>query len=390
MHVSKLNSNSIEPYRLFFPLGVAYAFAGVSVWLFYLAGWIPYPGAYHSNWMIGGFLLSFACGFLMTAVPKFTGAGACTNLELGLGVLLVLGNLISPLFMAALLFFLIFYFARRFIERTYAPPPHFIFVGLGLLLGLVGSIGIALELDPLLAFRVLFFQGIMVSFIIGIGARLVRVLLGYAPSPLVQIKNSIRAGDRGFSSWFAAESKKSITVNFLLLALGFVFEFFPALREVGRFLRAAALGWIAFSAWKLHRFPKDRGVLSWGLWVSCWLLFFGAIANPFAGGYAMHILHLVYIGGFGVMALLVASRVILSHGGFDIELERRSKLLACTVALGALAAVTRMSAPFLGAGYERHLGYAAFCWTLAISLWGAWMILKLWKKDANSILATRV
>jgi len=383
----------IEPYRVFFPIGAAYAFGGVAVWLFYLAGWIAYPGAYHSTWMIGGFLLSFACGFLLTAVPKFTGGTECTPLELGLALLLVLGNSISPAFMPFLFIFLILFFGRRFFHRTFAPPPHFVFVGLGLLLGLVGSTGMALVdygLDPS-AFRVLFFQGIMLCFMIGIGARLVRVLLGYAPSPLLKISKNIHTDDRGFSAWFAAESKKSIALNFLLLLCGFIFEFFPNLREIGRFLRAGVIAWIAFSAWQLHRFPKDRGILAWGLWSSSWLLLLGAIAYPLAGAYAIHVLHLIYVGGFGVTTLLVASRVILSHGGFPIEQEHRSKLLACTIVLGCLAAVTRMSAPLTGTGYERHLGYAALCWTVAIAIWGTWMGRKLWKENhANKSLATRL
>src|SRR5262245_51371283 len=68
------HGSATDPYRIFFPLGLALGLTGVSVWPFYYFGVTEgYSGRTHAFVQICGFLYSFAAGFLLTAIPRFTG-----------------------------------------------------------------------------------------------------------------------------------------------------------------------------------------------------------------------------------------------------------------------------------------------------------------------------
>ena len=70
-----------EPFRIFFPAGIALGILGVSLWLLDFAGAaIAYPNLSHARLMIEGFMGSFIFGFLGTAGPRIT---STTPLSLG-------------------------------------------------------------------------------------------------------------------------------------------------------------------------------------------------------------------------------------------------------------------------------------------------------------------
>ena len=63
-----------EPYRIFFPLGVLLAWAGVLHWLLLATGVIgEYRSTFHATTQIQGFMTCFAVGFLFTFIPRRTG-----------------------------------------------------------------------------------------------------------------------------------------------------------------------------------------------------------------------------------------------------------------------------------------------------------------------------
>lgn len=66
-----------EPFRIFFPLGIAASTFGVLIWpLFYTGAWPFPPQIQHPRIMIFGFGSAFVAGFLGTAWPRFLGAEA--------------------------------------------------------------------------------------------------------------------------------------------------------------------------------------------------------------------------------------------------------------------------------------------------------------------------
>src|SRR5881396_1440683 len=63
-----------DAYRIFFPLGIVLGVFGVSIWpLYYFGVTQGYSGRAHAFVQTDGFLYAFIAGFLLTAIPRFTG-----------------------------------------------------------------------------------------------------------------------------------------------------------------------------------------------------------------------------------------------------------------------------------------------------------------------------
>ena len=366
----------IDAYRIFFPAGLFLGFWGAFVWVLYSFHLINYPGILHPEIMMGGFLLSFVLGFLCTAVPKFTDSFPPTRTELIISVLLLCA-LFSAQVKASVFYFrmssfciflyLAFFVVRRFLNRKANPPAPFLFVGIGIMTGLMGSLILLLSnLDfiPASVFtlgRLFIVQGYILSFVLGIGSRLIPSLLGFAPPP-DQVQESL--------------SVKS----YLFLGSCFLFTyFFEAFVSsyFGMLLRDLIIIFIAFIPWKIYKKPKRKSIHSFGLWISCWFLLLGHVGASLFIGYKIHFMHLFYVGGLSLMTLLVATRVTLSHGGHGIGMELKSKTLFVLVILFILAALTRFSAGLLPAQYQSHLLYAALIWILGLVWWGIVFIPKI-------------
>src|SRR3989338_6522722 len=81
-----------EPYRLFFPLGILLALGGVGHWLFYALGRTHhYSGFLHANIQVQLYLPCFIGGFLMTAIPRFSGTWPARGWELAMVAALLAG-----------------------------------------------------------------------------------------------------------------------------------------------------------------------------------------------------------------------------------------------------------------------------------------------------------
>ncbi len=378
--------SSLDPYQLLFPLGIAHAVIGAATWIFYLAQKVPYPAKFHAHHMFSGFLLSFAAGFLLTAIPRFTGARRCSPRELTIAVAISILSFVFDHSAIALilLLFVSGFILRRFSEKTYNPPPHFIFLPAGLLLGIVGSAILTLIefnwLDSSLALtgKLFLYYGTMLAFLLGIGAKLISALLGWAPVPTHQIKplNTLKLN--------TVERPKLLTppvFQLILFLVSFVLEAFM-LPEMGRALRAVCASWIAVQYWHLHRHPKSPGKLPFWIWISAWTLIIGLWVHALFPSFGIHAAHLIFMSGFGLITLLVASRVSLAHGGYALELESSSRIYAATSILIILAALTRFTAIWTDS-YFQHLAYAAAVWVVALVAWSIFFIPKILFHSSN-------
>src|SRR6266516_2678 len=73
----ELHGKPADPYRIFFPLGILLGVMGVSIWpLYYFGITEGYSGRAHAFVQTDGFLYAFIAGFLLTAIPRFTGTEA--------------------------------------------------------------------------------------------------------------------------------------------------------------------------------------------------------------------------------------------------------------------------------------------------------------------------
>lgn len=373
---ANMKAEQIDAYRYFFPAGWILGLWGVFLWILFPWGLVQYPGLSHPEIMMGGFFLCFVSGFLMTAAPKFTssfGPSLWEHLTSGAliaALFLSLGSQSKTPFFIVVNFIFVFlgvYLFRRFLSRKSNPPDSFVFVGFGVISGLVGSLLLTagqffnVPADVYTFARLLFLQAYILSLVLGVGSRLIPALLGWAPLP--------------------TEVQKSKTVNhvfkFAFLALAFVSSY---LMEVwlsftgGQIVRALVISLLAWQYWKIHKFPQRRAFQTWGLWVAAWSLILGQWSLVVLPGFRIHLLHVVFMSGLALMTFMIAVRVGLSHGNHNMMLEKNSKALGLGVFLIFFAGLTRLSAGFAPHIYQTHLIYAAYTWILGLLIWG-WVFL---------------
>lgn len=365
-------------YRVFFPIGWLLGVWGAFVWLLYYFDLIAYPGSLHPEIMMGGFILSFVLGFLGTAAPKFTNSYPPTTGEMAVAFALSLILFISQFLTNELVFkfsslsifiFLIYFLIKRFINRKANPPAPFLFVGFGVLTGTLGSILLILSAfnigneETYSLGRLFFYQAFILSFVLGIGSRLIPSLLGFSPAPNMAQKEL---------------SVKNYAVMGIFFLSTYLIEVY-VLKILGILLRDLIILFIAFYSWKIYLLPKRKAIHAFGLWLSCLFMVFGYVAAGFFEAYYIHFMHLFYVSGLSLMTILVASRVALSHGGHDMMIELKSKTLLVVVVLFASAGVLRMCAGLIPDYYLSHLFYASCLWLSGMVVWGIAFLPKIYK-----------
>lgn len=359
-----------EPYRLFFPLGILLLLSGIFIWLPQI--WNPgdYPVLLHRYLMLNGFVAFFIGGFLMTAVPKFSKTHSAQNLEvlsyLSLGLLGIvfafyhkekLILVISVLQPILILLFLL----NRFFNRQENPPYSFVFIFVGLILWMGSALG-SLFID-LEAFKHIHYEGAIGAIILGVGSRLIPGILGH-----VEIVRAQREIYEKPKSLLAA-----VPPHFFVTIFSYVFSYFLT-EPGGPLLRALSVGVIAFFYWRIHKLPLERTVLTFCIWFSAWMIVISFFLRACWSEGAIHASHAFFINGIVLLSLLIATRVIQSHGPKDKNLENLNLLYGVSFLI-FLAAAGRVSAFLFPDSYLAHLGYSAFLLGSAVLLW-AWRYLR--------------
>ena len=374
-----------EPFRVFFLSGAIFSIAGVLLWPLFYAGWLPfYPSVSHARLMIENFGGAFVIGFLGTAGPRMLAAPRLTPAELAGLFALHLGSgwchlrmqtvWGDALFLALLISFAVCLGARALSRRSEAMPPPMLLAALGLLCGITGT---ALWLDPAwhssaATYRLaglLLYQGLLLGPIMGVGSFLFPRLLGGEfgePTPGPEMRRA----------WV----RTILAAATLLVSFAVEVWWHP---QTGVILRAVAVA-IALSGIRWRRAADDppAGTLANALRVWCLPLTFLGVATP-AFAYSRHttLEHLLFIGGFGLLCLIVASRVLFGHSGALPEFAQKSRTARTIVALVVVAAFTRASAEFWPKIIISHHLYAAGLWAIAALVWLLWHARRFFKKD---------
>jgi uncharacterized protein involved in response to NO len=372
-----------DPYRVFFPLGIVLGIAGVAIWpLYYYGVTEGYSGRAHAFVQIEGFLYCFAIGFLLTAIPRFTGTDVPSRtIQYALAALLVTGAaafevqnfrlgqttfLVSHMTVVALA-------ARRFAQRQQNPPPTFILIGIGLISGAAAAIinaGVEWNIvDPSwdTAGKRLLTEGMFLMLVLGVGGFLGPRLLGFAELPQMTgrgLKMLKRSSERVIAGYGAAGVALLLTV---------IVEYRFRVRSMA-LLRAAIATTVLVATMRPWRTPATRTTLGWCVWTANWLVLTGVWLSALAPRYRVDFLHVLLIGGFTLLVLAVGTRVVLSHGGYSLARERASWPLRIGLATGLLAMASRIGAPFAAFSYFEHLAFAGICWIAGMSVWGAYLI----------------
>ena len=379
-------ARSLEPYRVLFPIGIAAALAGLLPWLVFAAGLAPgwpaglrvtWPGPAHAALMVQGFELAFVCGFLLTALPAFTHGPRCTRRELALvtaavSAFVVLRTLAIPgaawAYLAALAA-LAFSLARR-VRPGAAPPEEFLLVATGMALGLAGGVVQALASLGVLSATAeragvrCVSLGMMPALVLGLGGLLVPTF-AMMKDPLA-IAGIARPGDR--------PRRRAFTLAIAALLVLAVNLEFAGLGTAAGWLRALAALVSTQLAWKLWRFPGRRDRLSWSLWTAGWCVAVGFTAAAVLPLQRVEAWHLAFVGGYALLTLGIATRVVVSHGGHAMA-EERQVLSAFALAALALAGLVRTLGPAFAPAHDIaiHL-LAATLGAVAVATWlaAAW------------------
>lgn len=365
-----------EPFRLFFFSGALWSIVGVTLWPLFYAGKLGfYPNFVHARLMIEAFGGAFVAGFLGTAGPRMASAPRLSLFELaGLFALhqaVAICHLLrlavwGDALFAAMLFCLAGSLVFRLVRFGKEPPPPAMLLTLtGLISGVAGALLFSIPgtmADPA-RFRLaglLLYQGFLLPPVLGIGTFLFpRILGGDFGEPKDPLENR-------------RKTFRALTVA-ILLAVSFALEVLGQPKE-GVVLRAlVAAGYLLLEVrWRRGAGEAPRGSLAGGVIVSLGCGGIGLLAAGFFYPQHTSVEHLLYVGGFGLLMLLVASRVLFGHSGDLAGFARRSWFARFLVFLGILAATTRASTAFLPSLTVSHHVYAAITWALLAVLWLAW------------------
>lgn len=376
-----------DPYRIFFPLGIFLGLAGVAVWpLFYFGILTGYWGISHAYLQADGFLFSFIAGFLLTAVPRFTGTeNPSIRSQFVLALAVLVGSILMELqwYAIAQTAFLIAYaillilLMRRYINRKAALPETFSLVGVAVLTGMSGTIINALAAWNLidggwvLAGKRSLTEGMTLLLVLGVGGFLGPRLLGFDKLPVVQLANSQSTFDK-------IRSMPLRTLYFiaaLIIVLSIVLEYEFGI-VWGSYLRAAAATFVIFATLQPWKFPAVRTTLSWCVWTATIFVVLGLWLAAILPVYRVDMLHVLFIGGFTLLILAVGMRVTLSHGGHGLKSEQKNWPLRLALTSGTIAMLARAGAPFAPQSYSEHLMFASLLWILGLGIWG-WRLVRL-------------
>ncbi|HEY2945683.1 MAG TPA: NnrS family protein [Vicinamibacteria bacterium] len=368
-----------DPYRLFFPLGILLGVAGVSIWLTYYLGLTAgYSGRAHASIQAEGFLYAFIAGFLLTAIPRFTGTDPPGRAaQYALAALLVAATAAFELqaFAAGHLAFLaahatvVALAARRFLRRRSEPPDTFALVGAGMLTGMLAAAinaAVALEaIDPRwdTLGRRLLTEGMVLLLVLGVGGFLGPRLLGFAAMPLIRV--GVPTTPKRRTALHAAAG--------LALVVLLVLEYGSGLAPLA-YARAAVVTAVLLATVTPWRRPAVPSTLAWCVWTAVWLVIAGSWLAAAAPAYRTDLLHVVFMGGFTLLILAVGTRVTLSHGGHSLEAERRSWPLRIGIVTGLVAMLARVGAALQPQSFFEHLALASALWIAGMVLWGVYLL----------------
>jgi len=370
-----------EPYRLFFFSGAVWSIIGVTLWpLFYAQQLGFYPGFVHARIMIEAFGAAFVVGFLGTAGPRMATAPKLTPSELiwlfalhqscGICHLTLHQAWGDACFIALLVSLLLCLVVRVVKFRKEAPPPQMLLALTGLICGIAGAALLLLPttlLDPqrLRLANLLLYQGLLLPPVLGIGAFVFPRMLG---------------GEFGDAKT-AAQSRTKLIRASMTAALIVGSCFLEACGQVILGFAVRALVAAGYLLTEMRWKTAQSGSLTTGLF---WSLSLGWLGLALAGFfYAQHVSveHLLYIGGFGMLMLIVGSRVLFGHSGDLDGFFVKSKWVRFLIFLGVLAAITRATPAWVPSTTVSHHIYAALTWALLALFWLLWHRRRFAKRD---------
>jgi uncharacterized protein involved in response to NO len=377
----KLSDLLAEPFRLFFPTAVLTGLLGVAVWPLYFGGFFEmYPGAGHTRLMGQGFFGGFILGFLGTAFPRMLSVQPFRSWQLAgcLALFLIFvgahftGNTYwgDAAFLSLLVVFLGSALAKVPTRRD-VPPPGFVLAGLAFICGMAGTVISLLEqhleLDPRWSILrpLLAYQGFVLLPVLGVGAFILPKFLGLPNTHDLPVSTRPPAG-----WWIKALFALSVG---LLIVGSFIIEVYGWYRSAYT-LRFAAVAIYLLRTVPAHQMKTKGNAINGSLRIGLIMILLGLLSVVVWPGYRVALLHVLLVGGLGVVTMIVATRVVLGHSGNASMLSARNRWFWWATGLILLGMATRISGDFLPHIMISHYNYGVLCWAIGIGLW-AWKVL---------------
>lgn len=369
-----------EPFRLFFPIGIVASVIGVSLWPLLYAGWLGfYPAEAHARLMIEGFVGAFAIGFLGTAFPKMIGSPSLGRVELTIILAAIVGCLVShagnftaagdSFFVFLWLFILAVLAIRLCFFRESLPPPGFVLAGMGVTAGLVGAIilliGRVIQLSE--------FQRALGGLLLN-EAFILGPILGIGSFLFPRFFNPLEAGERRADGRRWGQRARLAAIVGLLVLASYLSQASGDLLW-SPVLRAVLVGGYLLSQVGVFRRGAISGSLSLLLRAAVFCLLLGILISGLFPMALPDVKHVFFIGGYGLLILAIASRVVWGHSG-NIEFAEgtRRPITIILVVIG-FAMATRVVAGFIPTIRVTHHIYAALLWITGVGIW-SWAVLR--------------
>lgn len=370
-----------EPFRVFFPVAVLVGILGVALWPLYFGGLLQnYPGAGHTRLMGQGFFGGFIIGFLGTAMPRMLSARPLPTILLGwlLAAFSVfatanfLGHtaIADAAFLVVLISLAAGLFAR-FLQRRDMPPPGFVLVALAFACGMTGTvIGLVsafVELSPtwLVLRPLLAYQGFVLLPILGVGGFILPRFLGLSS------KHNFEESKNAPAGWWARASRALVAGAAIIGSFVLEVNGWYRVAYTVRFL--AATGYLLNEV-PIHRSGRARGVVAWTLKSGLIMMLLGLLLVALLPAYRVALLHVSFVGGLGLVTLIVATRVVFGHSGNGAMLAGPNPWLWWAFGLIVLGMMSRVSGDFMPTTMISHYNYGALLWAIGLGIW-AWKVL---------------
>ncbi len=340
-----------------------------------LAGGIPWNGgvniiAWHGHEMIYGFIAAIAAGFILTAVPNWTGRLPMTGARLGFlaglwlaGRLAMLvsdmpGGVAVALIDASFLFALDLFLWREVLAgKNWRNAPVCILI---LLLAVGNAVWHVQMING----------GGVLGLHFGIAVMAVMLaLIGGRVTPSFTRNWLAKAGREAGIAPFAMLDKLAVGA----LVIGVVlWLFMPENAATGfALLGAGALHFIRLLRWRGWRCAAEPLVVILHMgyfWLAFGIVLLGISVLAPATLPATAALHALTAGAMGVMTLAVMTRATLGHTGRALSADAPTLVIYGLVNLGA---ALRVAAPFLPMPYTSAITVSSLIWSGAFALFAA-------------------
>jgi hypothetical protein len=268
----------------------------------------------------------------------------------------------------------------RFIKRKDLPPPSFILV----IFGYFSAVSGIILLNQARFFeynyffitlgRNLLYQGFILFPLLGVSSFLIPRFLGFTNRQAFPESRTPPPG-------WTANALTVVSVGSLIL-LGFWLEH-TGLTKVGGSIRAlTAAGYLFFSL-PLYRLPKIPGFLPLCLHAGLWLMIIG-LCLPIITDYRLIPLHTLFIGGFSLITIMVATRVIFGHSGHGFLFKSRMLFIGIITLFILISLDLRITGDLFPLSRNIHLALSAVSWMIAVIIWATIVLPKVLVPDPET------